>query len=436
MNDSLIIQANRVRKTYHTGKVSVAALRGIDLRVQRGEMVAVMGPSGCGKTTLLNCLSGLDTADDGKIEIEGVSLSGLSDRERTDYRARRMGFVFQFYNLLSVLSAVENIELPLLVAGARPPEARARPGRPGGERAPSALGPLRRRAPAHDHRPRARQPPGHRLGGRADRRPRFRNFRRGHGFARAPEPRTEFDFHPGHTRPERRRALRAHRADEGWVDRKRLMEKLFGLDMNLIAAGLGSALAAVLAGLALLAFRGRVMFKLGLRPIPRRRVQSALIVFGLMLATLIITAAFVTGDTLSYTIRSLTVQELAETDEWIRGSGTQAYFRVGRFEELSGALAGYRFVDRIAPAIQESVPVVNVTHRRSVSGLEVIGLRPEDASVLTPSDLAEARSAPLKLNDLAANEIYLNPAAAEALDAMPGDELKLYADPKPTTVFL
>jgi putative ABC transport system ATP-binding protein len=115
-----------VQKVYHTGTVSVTALRGVDLSVQRGEMVAVMGPSGCGKTTLLNCLSGLDTPDEGQIAIEGVSLSGMSDRERTAYRARRMGFVFQFYNLLPVLSAVENVELPLLVSGVRLGEARKR----------------------------------------------------------------------------------------------------------------------------------------------------------------------------------------------------------------------------------------------------------------------------------------------------------------------
>jgi putative ABC transport system ATP-binding protein len=122
--DDLIIQATRVIKTYHTGVVSVPALRGVDLHVQRGEMVAIMGPSGCGKTTLLNCLSGLDTADEGEIAIEGVLLSGMSDRERTSYRARRMGFVFQFYNLLPVLNAVENVELPLLVSGVRVSEAR------------------------------------------------------------------------------------------------------------------------------------------------------------------------------------------------------------------------------------------------------------------------------------------------------------------------
>jgi ABC-type lipoprotein export system ATPase subunit len=126
MNDNWIIQATGVHKVYHTGLVSVPALRGIDLSVRRGEMLAVMGPSGCGKTTLLNCLSGLDTADEGQIAIEGVSLSGMSDHERTDYRARRMGFVFQFYNLLPVLSAVENVELPLLVSGIKLREARKR----------------------------------------------------------------------------------------------------------------------------------------------------------------------------------------------------------------------------------------------------------------------------------------------------------------------
>jgi len=126
LNDDLIVKAMGVHKVYHTGQVSVEALRGVDLSVWRGEMVAIMGPSGSGKTTLLNCLSGLDTADHGQIVIEGVSLPEMSDRERTAYRARRMGFVFQFYNLLPVLSAVENVELPLLVSGVGLREARKR----------------------------------------------------------------------------------------------------------------------------------------------------------------------------------------------------------------------------------------------------------------------------------------------------------------------
>ena len=88
--------------------------------MQRGEMVSIMGPSGCGKTTLLNCLSGLDAVDEGVIEIEGQAIQELPDNLRTDYRARRMGFVFQFYNLLPVLTAVENVEMPLLLSGVSP----------------------------------------------------------------------------------------------------------------------------------------------------------------------------------------------------------------------------------------------------------------------------------------------------------------------------
>ncbi len=112
-----IVQARGVTKTYDTGKVRVEALRDVDLTVRRGEMVAVMGPSGCGKTTLLNCLSGLDEIDSGEIIIEGALLNTMSDHDRTEYRARRMGFIFQFYNLLPDLSALENVELPLLVSG-------------------------------------------------------------------------------------------------------------------------------------------------------------------------------------------------------------------------------------------------------------------------------------------------------------------------------
>jgi putative ABC transport system ATP-binding protein len=121
-----IIEAREVIKIYDTGKVRVHALRGVSLSVRRGEMVAIMGPSGCGKTTLLNCLSGLDEVDAGQVLIEGVDLSRMPDKEKTEYRARRMGFVFQFYNLLPVLSAVENVELPLLVSGVSAREARER----------------------------------------------------------------------------------------------------------------------------------------------------------------------------------------------------------------------------------------------------------------------------------------------------------------------
>ena len=115
MTNESIIRAKEVKKNYNTGKVIVEALRGVDLDVKRGEMVAIMGPSGCGKTTLLNTLSGLDDIDDGLIEIDGRDLATMNDKERTSYRAANMGFVFQFYNLLPVLTAVENVEMPLLL---------------------------------------------------------------------------------------------------------------------------------------------------------------------------------------------------------------------------------------------------------------------------------------------------------------------------------
>jgi putative ABC transport system ATP-binding protein len=119
-----ILAARGVRKTYRTGAVEVEALKGIDLDVETGEMLMVMGPSGNGKTTLLNCLSGLDDIDAGTVEIDGEEIHSMSDARRTEHRARRMGFIFQSFNLIPVFTAAENVELPMLVTGARPREAR------------------------------------------------------------------------------------------------------------------------------------------------------------------------------------------------------------------------------------------------------------------------------------------------------------------------
>lgn len=119
-----IVRAESVVKTYDTGKARFDALKSVSLEIASGEVVGVMGPSGCGKTTLLNCLSGLDDVTSGRVFIEGKNLAEMNDNKRTDYRAQRMGFIFQVYNLLPVLSAVENVELPLLVSGTKPKVAR------------------------------------------------------------------------------------------------------------------------------------------------------------------------------------------------------------------------------------------------------------------------------------------------------------------------
>lgn len=120
----IVIEARDVEKTYDTGSVKVFALRGVSLQVPRGEMLAIMGPSGCGKTTLLNSLSGLDDFDSGVVLIDGKDLSRMADDRKTEFRAKDMGFVFQTYNLLPVLTSVENIELPLIVSGTKPKVAR------------------------------------------------------------------------------------------------------------------------------------------------------------------------------------------------------------------------------------------------------------------------------------------------------------------------
>src|SRR5687768_13498518 len=122
MADSIVV-ARALRKIFRGTSTQVEALRGVDVEIATGELVAIMGPSGCGKTTLLHCLSGLDDFDAGEVLLAGTHLGGLSDDRKTDFRARQTGFIFQAYNLLPILSARENVELPLLLTGATRREA-------------------------------------------------------------------------------------------------------------------------------------------------------------------------------------------------------------------------------------------------------------------------------------------------------------------------
>jgi ABC-type lipoprotein export system ATPase subunit len=120
----IMVEATHVTKAYRSHAAPIIALNDVSFVVARGQVVAIMGPSGCGKTTLLNCLAGLDTIESGQIRISGTDLAQLGDGARTDFRARTMGFIFQNFNLLPVLSAVENVEMPLLIARERPSIAR------------------------------------------------------------------------------------------------------------------------------------------------------------------------------------------------------------------------------------------------------------------------------------------------------------------------
>ncbi|KHC90281.1 ABC transporter ATP-binding protein [Thermotoga sp. Mc24] len=120
-----LIEVHNLWKEYN-GKEKVTALKGINLRINTGEFVVILGPSGSGKTTLLNCLSGVDRPTRGTVVIHGTDLYRLSEEERTRFRAENMGFVFQFFNLVPVLTAIENVELPLLILGVNRKEARER----------------------------------------------------------------------------------------------------------------------------------------------------------------------------------------------------------------------------------------------------------------------------------------------------------------------
>jgi putative ABC transport system ATP-binding protein len=119
-----VLEARGLGKTHDTGGVKVEALRGVDLVIERGEFVAIMGPSGCGKSTLLNLLAGLDRPTAGEVWLDGERIDRLSETELARVRRRKIGFVFQFFNLVPTLSVVENVELPLLLVGRRRRDAR------------------------------------------------------------------------------------------------------------------------------------------------------------------------------------------------------------------------------------------------------------------------------------------------------------------------
>ncbi|HMF08393.1 MAG TPA: ABC transporter ATP-binding protein [Thermoanaerobaculia bacterium] len=125
-SETPVIEMNAIRKIYDTGKVKVEALKGIDLSVTAGEFLAVVGPSGSGKSTLMNLIGCLDTPSDGSYRLAGENVAGLDRDQLADIRNRRVGFVFQNFNLLPQISAFENVEMPLLFGGVPPRKRRER----------------------------------------------------------------------------------------------------------------------------------------------------------------------------------------------------------------------------------------------------------------------------------------------------------------------
>lgn len=117
MSSNYIVELNEVSKTYFMGEIQVPALRGVSFNVSKGEAIGIMGPSGSGKTTLLNLIGALDRPTNGSVIVDGINITAMSESELTMVRRSKISFVFQFFNLLPVLSAYENVELPLLIAG-------------------------------------------------------------------------------------------------------------------------------------------------------------------------------------------------------------------------------------------------------------------------------------------------------------------------------
>ena len=189
-----VVSATDVSRRYGEGEAAVDALRGVSLEVQPGELVAVMGPSGSGKSTLMHLLAALDKPTGGTIKIAGQDVGSLSDRDVTMLRREHIGFVFQFFNLLPMLTAEENVALPLSIAGEKPDPVllrepdRARRARRSARTPP--VGALGRPAAARRDRTRARLAADGRVRRRADGQPRLARPEPGFSSSCAPRPRS------------------------------------------------------------------------------------------------------------------------------------------------------------------------------------------------------------------------------------------------------
>jgi putative ABC transport system permease protein len=187
----------------------------------------------------------------------------------------------------------------------------------------------------------------------------------------------------------------------------------------------------------ILAWRNRVIFKLGIRNVPKRPAQTALIIMGLMLSTLIISAALGIGDTITYTYKSMVTESSGNMDEYIRGSSGSSvsysnYFDYSQFEKLRAEVNGYKEIDGLLPLINETAPLINMANRQSKTGITVFA--PDPAYLAAFTDLTNENGQAVSLNDLAANEVFLDKNTAKDLKAEPGTELNLFLGGKSEVV--
>ncbi len=209
------------------------------------------------------------------------------------------------------------------------------------------------------------------------------------------------------------------------------MEKIFGLEMSVIMVAVLVAFGLILAAIGAMALMNRIIFKIGMRNIPRRPGQTALIVIGLMLSTLIISSALGTGDTISFSIKNEIYEELGEIDEVLTASrgflgnaGSDAYFPMAQYDELRAALSGYQEIDGMAPVISERAAVINPETRQTAGIANVAALDLASAPVF--GRLEDTSGAAVSLEGLSGNDVFLNVAAAKELGATAGHELRMF----------
>src|SRR5213592_2917575 len=428
MVEEPIIRGIDAHKIYNSGAVTVHALRGVNLAIPRGEMVAIMGPSGCGKTTLLNCFSGLDDLTSGDVLIEGVSLASMDDNAKSRYRSRRMGFVFQTYNLLPVLTAVENVELPLLVAKVPAKEAR---------RKALALMTAVELDGWADHKP------AQLSAGQQQRVAIARALVNDPAIVWADEPTGNLDSETSaqimdllvqlNREQEQTLVLVTHDAvvssgptgscgcGTARSSRRRGAGRMALPEASVWAIVIGVVLVA-----AVIALRP-LLARLAARNIGRRKSRVLIVVAGLLVGTAIISSSLVVGDTLSYIFLEDVYARLDAIDELVSNTfnGQLFSFSESNFTQIASDLgASNSPIDGIAPALLKVMPVRNVAGNKGNQQITVMGL---DATLeggfgsLTTLDGRTVDTA-----DLMPTEVYANERAAADLNATRGQDLTLF----------